>query len=372
MCDGSGNCVAICTAANCAGGCCNPTTQACTLYASQTSTNCGHAGGQCHSCAVGSSTPACSTTNGTCAGTIIGQIGSYSDVIDLDSDGTYVYFADASNSEVGQVSAYGLGTPVILSGSIAALLNLVYDPISSVVVFDSQPSSTQTALWKATPNVASSATQFATVTGIPTDNGLAISSLGSIDALTLSGSTTYIPNNCSITGSCTALTGISSNIVSGVTWPANQTEPYWADYTNGKIVTWLPSCSCYSPFATATSPGSPTNDGTYIYWLQGTGTLQIERQAIAGGSVQALGVYGTSNQVNNLATDGKYLYWVATLGGVNGIYYMPVAGGTAELLTPASGQLLPVKVHKETTTGQMVVYYGDNGTAALMKVIAPP
>lgn len=371
VCDGSGNCVAVCSAATCAGGCCNPSTQQCVLYASQSSASCGRAGAQCHSCAVGSSSPACSTTNGTCAGTIIGQIGTYSDVVDLDSDGTYVYFADSSNMEVGQVSAYSLGTPVILSGSVPALVNLVYDSVSSVVVFDSQPNSTQTALWKATPNSAGSAATFATVTGTPTDDGLAISSLGTIDALTISGSTTYVPNNCTIAGACTPLTAISSSIMSGVTWVPNQTEPFWADYTNNKLTTWVPSCSCYTTFASATSPGSPTNDGTYVYWLQGTGTLQIQRQLATGGTVQSLGTYADNNQVNNLATDGKYLYWAATLGGVNGIYYMPVAGGTAQLLTTASGSLLPVKVHKETTTGQMVVYYGDNGTAALMKVVAP-
>lgn len=371
-CDGNGNCVTVCSAATCPSGCCNPVTQACVLYANQTSGTCGHGGAQCHSCAVGSSTPACSTTNGTCAGTIIGQIGTYSDVVDLDSDGTYVYFVDASNEQVAQVSAYGLGTPVLLSAAISGLVNVAYDPVSSVVVFDAQASATTTGLWKATPNSANSATKFATPTGTPADNGLAISSLGSIDVLGVTSSTTVVPSNCTITGSCTSLGTISTSIIGGVTWAANQADPYFADYTNNKLTTWVNSCSCYTTFASPTAPSSPTNDGTYVYWFQGSGTLQLQRQAISGGSVQSLGIYGTSNQVNNLATDGKYVYWAATNGGVNGIYYMPVAGGTAQLLTTATGQLLPVKVHKENMTGQMVVYYGDNGTAALMKVIAPP
>jgi hypothetical protein len=372
VCDGTGNCVAACTPANCTGGCCDPATQLCTLYAKQTGTSCGHAGAQCHSCAVGTSTPACTTSNGTCAGTLIGQIAGYSDVIDLDTDGTYVYFIDAANEEVGQVSAYSLGTPVVLSGMIGGIVSVVYDSTSSVVVFNQQASASTTALYKATPNVANSAVKFATVNGYPGSNAIAISSLGEVDALTALNGTTAAANNCSITGLCAALNPtLSSSFINGVTWAANQTEPYWADQANGKVLTYSPSCSCYTTFATATSPAAPINDGTYVYWLQVTGTLQIQRAAIAGGAVQSLGIYGDDNQVQNLTTDGKYLYWSGKLGGVAGIFYMPVAGGTAQLLTTVP-EGMPVRAHKENTTGQMVVYYGDTTNATVDKVIAPP
>lgn len=378
VCDGKGSCVAVCTPANCAGGCCDPTTQACTLYASQTSATCGHAGAQCHSCAVGSSTgssaPACSTTNGTCAGTLAGQIGTYSDVTSIDSDGTYVYFVDQSNSQVAEVSAYSLGQPVLLSAQLGGLADVIYDATSNVAVFSQQADATHTALYKATPNVANSATKFATVAGTPASPGLAMSGLEVFDVVTITASNTFTPNNCTIAGSCSSLNSIATSILSGVTWPPNQTAAYFADYTNGQILTWVPSCGCYNKFATTTAPGEPMNDGTYIYWLQGTGTLQIQRQAISGaiGSAQNLGVYGDNNQVINLSTDGKYLYWQATLGGVDGIYYMPIAGGTAQLLATAGGYIDPVKVVKEKTTGQWVVFWGDTGTAALMKVISPP
>ncbi|MGH7297950.1 MAG: TolB family protein, partial [Polyangiaceae bacterium] len=314
-----------------------------------------------------------STTNGTCAGTLIGQIAGYSDVIDVDSDGTSVYFVDAANEQIGQVSAYSLGTPVLLSGSLPGVVSVVYDAASSLVVFDQQATSTTTALYKATPGVASSAVKFGTVNGSPGSNAIAVSSLGQVDALTALTSSTAQAYNCTITGTCNPVsTAFSSTFMNGVTWPGNQTEPYWADQTNGNIVTFVPSCSCYSNLATGlTAPASPTTDGTYVYWMQVSGTLQIHRVAIAGGSVQNLGTLGDNNQVQNLTTDGKYVYWSGLVGGVAGIYYLPVAGGAPQLLTTVP-EGMPVRVHKESTTGQTVVYYGDTANATVDKVIAPP
>ena len=362
----NGTCVAPCGPTNCA-GCCNPTTQVCTLYASQTGTSCGHGGAQCHSCAVGTSTPACSTTNGTCASTIIGQIGTYSDVIDLDTDGTNVYFVDASNEQIGQASAYSIGPTTTLSGVLSALVSVAWNPAAGIVMFDAQ-SGSNTVLYKATPSSAASAMVVATVSGAPTTNGLAVSSLGSVAVLT-EGSTSGVPQVCTVAGSCSPLGTITSTLLEGITWPANQ-QPFVADYNGGKIDNWAPSCGCYS-MVTTTAPSSITNDGTYLYWYEGSGTVQVMRMAIGGTTATPLGSLGDNNQVQNLTTDGKYVYWSGVVGGVAGIYYLPVNGGTPNLLTTVP-EGMPVRAHKENTTGQMVVYYGDITNATVDKVIAPP
>ena len=361
-----GVCTAPCSASNCA-GCCNPATQECTLYASQTGTNCGHGGAQCHSCAVGTSSPTCSTTNGTCAATLIGQIGTYSDVIDLDTDGTNVYFTDGSNEQVGQVSAYSLGAAITLSGMIGGLVNIAWDAAAGVVVFDASPGTT-TTLYKATPGVTNSATVVGTASGNATDNAVAVNSLGSIALLTTSGGMST-PSVCTIASGCSPLAAITTTLLEGVTWPPNQ-QMFVADYTNGKIDNYSPSCSCYT-MVTTPSPSSITNDGSYLYWYEGAGTLQIMRMPIGGTTATPLGSLGDNNQVANLTTDGKYVYWNGTVGGVAGIYYLPVTGGTPNLLTTVSPGLA-VRVHKENTTGQMVVYYADTVNATVDKVIAPP
>lgn len=95
------------------------------------------------------------------------------------------------------------------------------------------------------------------------------------------------------------------------------------------------------------------------------------RTQIGGTTPTPLGSLGDNNQAENLTTDGKYVYWSGTVGGVAGIYYLPVTGGTPNLLTTVP-EGMPVRVHKENTTGQTVVYYGDTTNATVDKVIAPP
>jgi len=82
-------------------------------------------------------------------------------------------------------------------------------------------------------------------------------------------------------------------------------------------------------------------DSTHVYWNEildgGSNLLEaIGRAPLAGGPIEHLFGGADGDLLTNIATDGKGVYFTAALGSENGLYALPVQGGTPEPLADAS------------------------------------
>jgi hypothetical protein len=330
------------------------------------------------SCATAAGGAGTCNVNGKCNASLLGGTAP----IDLAVDNTNVYWIDtnAGGTVAEQAPANAVGGSLTLTpaAGIPGLVRII--PTSPTlgspplpVVFTSYDASTQVEyLWKATPGSMASSSELAGFAGAQ-PLGLAASSSGaSVTFLSFDSSTVgYVPENCVVaSGACSTWTPVSigsSQPGNEMIWPsASPGYPFWTDVAAGIVYTTNGNTSV-TVDSGLTSPTAMTTDGTYMYWVQSSGSFNIQRQLLTGGAITTIGTAGSVTPYQ-LSTDGKYVYFSGTIDGIKALLYVPVAGGITTRLVGVTVATGPVVAHTDSG-GHRDVYYASGGVYV---IAAPP
>ncbi len=378
-----------CGPATCPTGCCNGTT--CVLTADQSASACGMGGTACTACMFANATASCNggscalssctsgfaqcgglassgcginlkgtdatncgacghgcLTGGSCSGgacqPIPFVISGTSNIVDLDTNGTIVVFADKGKMEIAEVDIPG-GTPQVLAGNGQAPNpdHVAIDPAGSTVFWtDSGNYGTATA------GQVGSGSMQGTACGGSTANAIANPTANQLDILSSNLGTLLVGTGCV----ADTTTGISGSLGASL-------SPRWVfgDIAAGAVVF---GGAQGPPSATiANQPGANwvADDKTYGYWA--TTEPAIRRAPFNAPSNVSVVLASPGGAVGGLATDGTYVYY----GTPSGIYYVPVGGA-------ASGTLLTSKPGTHLRYASKALFFLAGGM--IYKIATPP
>ena len=342
MCSG-GSCVCN-TTTGCAGCCSN---NACEIFGSQSTSQCGYGGAACGTCPVAgeicasvSSGGQCQCPSGdtNCSGTCVNV--NASDATNcgacghnclggtcsagvcqpalfvtsgcapsgLTSDGTTVYFSSNCGANItdqaGQIfSCLGSGCPSATS------LAGPGQPTGQILV------SGGTLYWVDLPKKGYTATVQSCKAASCTPTGIGSLVTGGIAT---NGTNVYWWENtnlieaCSI-ASCTPVQFTAATSLNGGPFSvaADSSTVFWTDSSIGKVMSCAAtSGACASPATVAsgrTSPDALTTDGANVYWSDAAGVFQCPVGG-CGGAAPTLLASGQQN-ANSIVSDGTYVYW---------------------------------------------------------------
>ena len=319
---------------NCSGTCVNEQTDA---------SNCGACGQKCLGgmCSSGMCQPILMVSD---------TIGSISDIA---TDGTVVVYIESAMGEILEVdSPGGTSIPLATSGSgvTATPERIGMDP-GSGAVFWTQGDGTLAKAQKGTMN---------------SGTGISNCSTSSPFALYVNpgGTNVDLLTGGQLFTCLSTLPGEVADTTMGVIGPAGATlSPRWA-YGDmgggGRVIFGSAGGATGNPAAIIPGQAGVNytwDDGTYAYWA--TSDPAIRRSAFATPSTVTTVVSNTGGTVGGLTTDGKYVYYATP----SGLFFAPVAGGTAKPLASAVGAFL------KYASG--AVFYQSAGSA-IYKVATPP
>jgi hypothetical protein len=152
---------------------------------------------------------------------------------------------------------------------------------------------------------------------------------------------------------------------------------FWIDATSGVNIDYYDVQHKQASSASAAS-GSGTSalatDGTNVYWIDNANAiLRIPAQP-ANQSAHLTTVASSLailDYAETLATDGTNVYFGATGPNQNGVYYVPVAGGTPTLLAVSTAPSTAGVVPTSIATGGGFVYWSESTPPVIRRVAAP-
>ena len=244
-------------------------------------------------------------------------ISGTSNIVDLDTNGTIVVFADTGKQMIAEVDVPG-GTPQMLASASNPDHVLLSQSGGTVYWTDSGNYGTA-----GVGQVGSGTPEVSTGCGSVTVNGLANGGGGQFDILTSELSTVLVGSGCVADTS----SGISGNLGSSL-------SHRWVFGDLGANAVVFGGAQGPPNATIANQPGANwvADDPTFGYWA--TSEPAIRRAPFnAPGSVSVV-LANAGGAVAGLATDGTNVFY----GIPSGIYYVPVAGaGSGTLLTNKPG-----------------------------------
>jgi hypothetical protein len=295
----------VCTAGTCA--CPTGTTSCggtCTNVMGTDANNCGRCSHGCltgGTCAGGACQPIAFVTSGT------------SDIVDLDTDGTVVVFADNGNHEIAQVNVPG-GTPVVIGQDSADTLDHVVIDGASGQVYWTGSGNYGVTTRAAEFTSGESGTIYANSCGNPV-RALANPGASTVDVLSSDLGTLDVGVGCL----ADTTTGISGNLGTSL-------SPSWVFGDLGNSAVVFGGNNNGPPNATiASQPGVNwvADDKTYGYWA--TSEPAIRRAPFTAPSSVSTVLSNAGGAVGGLATDGTNVYYQLS----SGIYSVPVGGAAS-------------------------------------------
>ena len=287
-------------------------------------------------------------TGGSCSGGICQPIpfviSGTTNIVDLDTNGTIVVFADTGKQMIAEVDIPG-GTPQMLAGNgqVTSPDHVAIDPASTTVYWtDSGNYGVATA-----GQVGSGSIRGTACGGAPT-NAVANPTTNQLDVLSSALGTLLVGTGCvsdttmGISGTLGASLsprwvfgdlGASAVVFGGAQGPPSAT------IANQPAVNWV------------------ADDKTYGYWA--TSEPAIRRAPFNAPANVSVVLASPGAPVTSLATDGKYAYY----GTSSGIYYVPVAGA-------ASGTLLTGKPGTHIRYASSALFFLAGGV--IYKIATPP
>jgi hypothetical protein len=139
----------------------------------------------------------------------------------------------------------------------------------------------------------------------------------------------------------------------------NATEVYWTDGTTGEVLSVPPDGGATSTIASGqTSPDYLALGPAGVYWTTepSSGDDAVVVAPLDGGAPTTLASGGS---VSGLAVDTNNVYWIASSGGADRIYSMPLVGGAISTLVSVP---TPYSVLSCLTVDTDSVYWADQGT----------
>jgi hypothetical protein len=378
-----------CGPATCPNGCCDGTT--CVATANQSASACGTGGDACSACSFANAAASCNSgscelstcssgfadcdgvassgceinlkgtdathcgacghgclTGGSCSGgacqPIPFVISGTSNIVDLDTNGTIVVFADTGKLEIAEVDIPG-GSPQVLAGN-----GQVTNPDHVAIV----PAGT-TVYWTdsgnygtATAGQVGSGSMQGAACGSGKANAIANPTASTLDILTSDLGTLLVGTGCV----ADTTTGISGNLGASL-------SPGWVfgDLGAGVVVFGGEQGPPSATIASQPGVNWVADDKTYGYWA--TTEPAIRRAPFNAPSSVSVVLASAGGAVGGLATDGTYVYY----GTSSGIYYVPVGGA-------ASGTLLTSKPGTHLRYASKALFFLAGGV--IYEIATPP
>jgi hypothetical protein len=339
-----GNAAASCNSGSCALSTCNSGFANCDGVASNgcetnvKGTDANNCGACHHSCLTG----------GSCSGGVCQPIpfvnSGTSNIVDLDTNGTLVVFADSGKLQIAEVDIPG-GTPQVLAGNgqVTNPDHVAIDPSSAAIYWtDSGNYGTATAGQIGSGSIQGSACGASKVNAVanPTTNAL--------DVLSTNLGTLLVGTGCV----ADTTTGISANLGASL-------SPRWVFGDLGAGVVVFGGAQGPPSATIASQPGANwvADDKTYGYWA--TTEPAIRRAPFNAPSSVSVVLASPGGAVGGLATDGTYVYY----GTSSGIFYVPVGGAP-------SGTLLTYKPGTHLRYASKALFFLAGGV--IYKIATPP